>query len=249
MDQERESQPAVSASPAPAPAGAASAAPSPPQHADESTIAGALKRYRWPIIAVGLIVALVKIVPMAMTAWRTVSTDDAYVNGHVTFVAPRVAGQVVRVLVDDNNRVHKGDLLVQLDKEPYQVQVEHRPGGGRGRTRPISSPPRRSTRGLVGEARSHAVRSGARHRGRRQPGRLAARQGRHAAIAEGDRRKRPKPTTTAARRSSRAAPCPGRSSTPQGSAFGGAGTVSRRRGKTSTRFAPGSDFRATRGRR
>jgi membrane fusion protein (multidrug efflux system) len=31
---------------------------------------------------------------------------------------------VVRVLVDDNNRVHKGDLLVQLDKEPYQVKVE-----------------------------------------------------------------------------------------------------------------------------
>ena len=27
------------------------------------------------------------------------------------------------VLVDDNNRVHKGDLLVQFDKEPYQVQV------------------------------------------------------------------------------------------------------------------------------
>jgi membrane fusion protein, multidrug efflux system len=54
---------------------------------------------------------------------NTVSTDDAYVNGHVTFVAPRVPGQVTRVLVDDNNRVHKGDLLVELDKEPYQVAV------------------------------------------------------------------------------------------------------------------------------
>jgi membrane fusion protein (multidrug efflux system) len=54
----------------------------------------------------------------------TASTDDAYVNGHVTYVAPRVAGQVSRVLVDDNERVKKGDLLVQLDKEPYQVQVD-----------------------------------------------------------------------------------------------------------------------------
>ena len=44
-------------------------------------------------------------------------------NGHVTFVAPRVSGQVARVLVDDNNRVHKGDVLVQLDQEPYQVKV------------------------------------------------------------------------------------------------------------------------------
>jgi membrane fusion protein (multidrug efflux system) len=53
----------------------------------------------------------------------TVSTDDAYVNGHVTFVAARVPGQVSRVLVDDNNHVKKGDLLVELDKEPYQVEV------------------------------------------------------------------------------------------------------------------------------
>jgi membrane fusion protein (multidrug efflux system) len=54
---------------------------------------------------------------------NTVSTDDAYVNGHVTFVAPRVSGQIARVLVDDNNRVHKGDLLAQLDKEPFEDAV------------------------------------------------------------------------------------------------------------------------------
>ncbi|MGA2052831.1 MAG: HlyD family secretion protein [Opitutales bacterium] len=57
-------------------------------------------------------------------SWNTVTTDDAYVNGHVTFVAPRVPGQVARVLVDDNNRVRKGDLLVQLDPAPYQVLVD-----------------------------------------------------------------------------------------------------------------------------
>ena len=54
---------------------------------------------------------------------NTVSTDDAYVNGHVTFVAARVRGQVARVLVDDNYRVRKGDLLVELDKEPFQIAV------------------------------------------------------------------------------------------------------------------------------
>jgi membrane fusion protein (multidrug efflux system) len=62
--------------------------------------------------------------PWVETMLKTVSTDDAYVNGHVTLVAPRVAGQVAQVLVDDNDRVKKGDLLVQLDKEPYQVQVD-----------------------------------------------------------------------------------------------------------------------------
>jgi membrane fusion protein (multidrug efflux system) len=84
------------------------------------------KRRWWRWIAGGLLIllALIDGVPWVITALRTVSTDDAYVNGHVTFVAPRVAGQVARVLVDDNNRVHGGDLLVQLDREPYQVQVD-----------------------------------------------------------------------------------------------------------------------------
>ena len=63
------------------------------------------------------------LVPWVNTALITVSTDDAYVNGHVTLVAPRVPGQVMKVLVDDNQRVKKGDLLVQLDKEPFEVMV------------------------------------------------------------------------------------------------------------------------------
>jgi membrane fusion protein (multidrug efflux system) len=62
-------------------------------------------------------------VPWIRTTLNTVSTDDAYVNSHVTFVAARVGGQVARVLVDDNNRVHKGDVLVQLDKEPFEDAV------------------------------------------------------------------------------------------------------------------------------
>jgi membrane fusion protein, multidrug efflux system len=62
-------------------------------------------------------------IPWILSALNTVSTDDAFVNGHVTFVAARVRGQVARVLVDDNNRVRRGDLLVELDKEPYRTAV------------------------------------------------------------------------------------------------------------------------------
>jgi membrane fusion protein, multidrug efflux system len=62
-------------------------------------------------------------IPWILASLNTVSTDDAYVNGHVTLVAPRVAGQLSQVLVDDNNRVHKGELLAQLDKEPFQEAV------------------------------------------------------------------------------------------------------------------------------
>jgi membrane fusion protein (multidrug efflux system) len=67
---------------------------------------------------------LIEGVPWLVTALTTVSTDDAFVNGHVTFVAPRVPGQVAQVFVDDNNRVHTGDTLVELDKEPYQVELK-----------------------------------------------------------------------------------------------------------------------------
>ncbi len=81
----------------------------------------------WLILA-GIVTGVVAggyvLFPLVVTALNTVSTDDAYVNGHVTFIAPRVAGHVTTVLVDDNQRVRKGDLLVQLDKEPYQVQID-----------------------------------------------------------------------------------------------------------------------------
>ncbi len=73
--------------------------------------------------AVILIGALWFGIPWVQLTLNTVSTDDAYVNGHVTFVAARVRGQVARVLVDDNYRVRKGDLLVELDKEPFQIAV------------------------------------------------------------------------------------------------------------------------------
>lgn len=73
----------------------------------------------------GLVLAAVLAfgIPSILKTFSTVSTDDAFVNGHVTFVAARVRGQVARVLVDDNNRVHRGDLLVELDKEPYRTAV------------------------------------------------------------------------------------------------------------------------------
>ena len=83
----------------------------------------AAKNFAWSSGVLILAAALWFGIPWVQTALNTVSTDDAYVNGHVTFVAARVRGQVSRVLVDDNYRVRKGDLLVELDKEPFQIAV------------------------------------------------------------------------------------------------------------------------------
>jgi len=98
--------------------------PAPPVPVTPATRPHRAGRWWWWVLGgVGLLGALLASVPWLVRSWQTVSTDDAYVNGYVTFVAPRVDGQIARVLVEDNNRVQKGDLLVQLDPEPYQVQV------------------------------------------------------------------------------------------------------------------------------
>ena len=109
----------VSATEPPSPASAAKEAA--PKSADHIR-----PKRRWlPLAAVVLVAVLVVFVgvPWIWHALRTTSTDDAYVNSYATFVAPRVTGQVARVLVDDNNRVKKGDILVEIDPEPYQVQL------------------------------------------------------------------------------------------------------------------------------
>jgi len=85
--------------------------------------AGRKRQLRKAFIVLGAVLLVFVIIPKIFHAWHTVSTDDAYVNSYVTFVAPRVSGQVARVLVDDNNRVKKGDVLVELDPEPFRVQV------------------------------------------------------------------------------------------------------------------------------
>jgi membrane fusion protein (multidrug efflux system) len=120
--------PATTADPPPAEAPATPTNGSPPATLPQPPVAAPpVHRFRKWLLLAGIAVALgiggYLLVPWVETALNTVSTDDAYVNGHVTFVAPRVSGEVAKVLVDDNMRVKKGDLLVQLDKEPFRVQV------------------------------------------------------------------------------------------------------------------------------
>ncbi len=52
-----------------------------------------------------------------------IATDDAFMESTLHWVGPRVPGTVARVLVRDNQQVKKGDLLVELDPNDYQVKV------------------------------------------------------------------------------------------------------------------------------
>jgi membrane fusion protein (multidrug efflux system) len=62
--------------------------------------------------------------------WWTVgrfieTTDDAYVGGNVTAISPHVAGFVAEILVEDNQFVRAGDLLVRLDDRDLKAAVDH----------------------------------------------------------------------------------------------------------------------------
>ena len=60
------------------------------------------------------------------------STDDAYVGGNVTALAPHVSGFIAEVLVTDNQRVQAGQVLIRLDPRDYPGRA--RPCRRRGRT-------------------------------------------------------------------------------------------------------------------
>ena len=128
-----------------------------PAQPAESWVARLRMSPRRNAIRAGAVLALLLgvfvVVPWLHRAFTTVSTDDAYVSGHVTFVAARVPGQVARVLVDDNNRVHKGDVLVALDREPYEVRVGIAQAAVNAAQANFDAT-LATTRGLAGEARS-----------------------------------------------------------------------------------------------
>ncbi len=52
------------------------------------------------------------------------STDDAFVEGHIITVAPRVAGPVVKLNIEDNQEVKQGDLLLEIDPNDYETKLK-----------------------------------------------------------------------------------------------------------------------------
>ena len=112
------------------------------------------RRLRIWVAAIAAALLVVFGVPWIQHSLSTVSTDDAYVNGYVTFVAPRVSGQVTRVLVDDDNRVKKGDVLVELDPKPHQVEVAIKQAAvDTAKANLVLA--QANVRGLIGQARSN----------------------------------------------------------------------------------------------
>ena len=54
------------------------------------------------------------------------STDDAFIDAHTVNVAPKIAGRIEKVFIDDNWRVKKGDPIVEIDPRDYDAQLRQR---------------------------------------------------------------------------------------------------------------------------
>lgn len=52
------------------------------------------------------------------------STDDAFIDGHIVQVSPKVSGYVVKVYVTDNQQVKAGDLVAELDPRDLEAKVD-----------------------------------------------------------------------------------------------------------------------------
>jgi membrane fusion protein (multidrug efflux system) len=76
------------------------------------------------IMVVGLLVLLVAVLLWWLYARNFQNTDDAFIDTHFTRVAPRVAGQVQRVFVENYQAVKAGQLLLEIDPRDYQARLD-----------------------------------------------------------------------------------------------------------------------------
>jgi membrane fusion protein (multidrug efflux system) len=79
-------------------------------------------------ILIWLIPAVIILLIGGLLYWRYtsghVSTDDAFIEAHISPISPRVGGTVSRVLIKDNQWVNARDILIILDPSDYQVKVD-----------------------------------------------------------------------------------------------------------------------------
>ena len=126
----------MSTSPEPARAAAPVTKPLPPESDKPGASShGSIewKKYLTPLLVMALALAILITITRNWNAWEGGKleqvTDDAYVRGDLTPLSTKVAGIVRTVHVADFQRVHKGDLIVELQDDDYRAQVDQASAG------------------------------------------------------------------------------------------------------------------------
>src|SRR6202051_4814450 len=86
---------------------------------------------KWRIPIAPILLTLGTVTVAALLAWATWQaymgapcTRDGTVRAYVVSMAPEVAGRIVKLPVTDNQLVHNGDVLFEIDPADYQIALE-----------------------------------------------------------------------------------------------------------------------------
>ncbi len=82
-------------------------------------------RSRLPIYVIGGIIALCAILGLSWWLYsrQFAKTDDAFIEGNITIVSPKISAHVAKVYVTENQLVKKGDLLIELDPQESEIKM------------------------------------------------------------------------------------------------------------------------------
>jgi multidrug efflux system membrane fusion protein len=74
-------------------------------------------------LTIGILVVCILFIAWEILTSFIEYTDDAYVRSDLVAVAPQVTGHLITVAVADDQQVHRGDVLVKIDPEPFKLAV------------------------------------------------------------------------------------------------------------------------------
>jgi len=84
-----------------------------------------MRRYRRVLLLVVLpLVAVLAGIIFYLNGGRYVTTDDAYVGAQKVLITPDISGKVEKVVVKEGQRVHKGDVLFEIDPVPFRLALQ-----------------------------------------------------------------------------------------------------------------------------
>ena len=102
-----------------------------------------IKAHKKKIIIGLILIALPALLAFTYYYGRSRSTENAYINADVVNVAAQVSGRVTAVHIRDNQHVHKGDPLFDIDPEPFEIALSRAQAASRRAWR--RSSPERAT--------------------------------------------------------------------------------------------------------
>ena len=84
--------------------------------------------YRRPAFLIAAVILFLVAAIVGVRYWLYArsheSTDDAFIDAHITQVSPKVSGYIVKLYVDSNQQVNKGDLLAEIDPREFETRLE-----------------------------------------------------------------------------------------------------------------------------